>query len=412
MRGRRHRSHRQTARDKQRSVAPFAALVLFVAVCVAACSSSPLAKYRGDANHQQPAHVVSAVRRTTTSAPDSTTTSAPASTTTTLPPLAVVNVDPRDNARKVAPSTPVVITYNRPPGRPISYPTISPVTPGQWSRSGPAEVVFKPAGYWRPGMTYRVALSALGGKSTTIKFTTRLPSTLALQQYLAMLGYLPLRFTPAGYVPNRTAVLKREPPSPSRVPQVPTNGVFTWAFPGVPTSLWAQWHRGQPNVVTEAAVMQFEIAEGLAPDGDPGPLVWHALLKAVAERQMDTNPYDYVIVSESVPETLSVWQDGKFVFKTFTNTGVPGAATPQGTWPVAYKQNPNLMKGCDPNGPCYSVWVAYASYFLPSLGDAIHAYPRASYGYPQSNGCVEVPPWQGAIVYGYDPVGTLVSVTS
>ena len=310
MRGRRQRSHRQTARDKQRSAAPFTALVLIVAVCVAACSSSPLAKHRGDANHQQPAHAVSAVRRTTTSAP--------ASTTTTLPPLAVVNVDPRDNARKVAPSTPVIITYNRPPGRPISYPTISPVTPGQWSRSGPAEVVFKPAGYWRPGTTYRVALSVPGGKSTTVKFTTRLPSTLALQQYLAMLGYLPLRFTPAGYVLNRRAVLKREPPSPSRVPQVPTNGVFTWAFPGVPTSLWAQWHRGQPNVVTETAVMQFEIAEGLAPDGDPGPLVWHALLKAVV----------------------------------------------------------------------------------------------ASYGYPQSNGCVEIPPWQGAIVYGYDPVGTLVSVTS
>ena len=125
---------------------------------------------------------------------------------------------------------------------------------------------------------------------------------------------------------------------------------------------------------------------------------------------MDTKPYDYV--SESVPETLSVWQDGKLVFKTFTNTGVPGAAAPQGTWPVAYKQNPNLMKGCDPNRSCYAVWVAYASYFLPSLGDAIHAYPRAGYGYPQSNGCVEVPLWQGAIVYGYDPVGTLVTVTS
>jgi hypothetical protein len=71
-----------------------------------------------------------------------------------------------------------------------------------------------------------------------------------------------------------------------------------------------------------------------------------------------------------------------------------------------------LMKGCDPNGSCYSVWVAYASYFLPSVGDAIHAYPRPGYGYPQSNGCVEVPPWQGAVVYGYDSVGTLVTVTS
>jgi hypothetical protein len=127
---------------------------------------------------------------------------------------------------------------------------------------------------------------------------------------------------------------------------------------------------------------------------------------------MDAGPYNYLIVSESLPETLYVWQDGKFAYSTLTNTGVPGAATPQGTWPVAYKQNPNLMKGCDVNGFCYSVWVAYASYFLPSVGDAVHGYPRYSYGYPQSNGCVEVAPSQGAMVYRYDPVGTLVTVSS
>ena len=68
-----------------------------------------------------------------------------------------------------------------------------------------------------------------------VKFTTRLPSTLALQQYLAMLGYLPLRFTPVHDFPNHRAVLTGEPASPSRVPQVPTDWVFTWAYPGIPT---------------------------------------------------------------------------------------------------------------------------------------------------------------------------------
>jgi L,D-transpeptidase catalytic domain len=158
--------------------------------------------------------------------------------------------------------------------------------------------------------------------------------------------------------------------------------------------------------------MQFEMAEGMVPDGVVGTAVWHGLLDAVAKRQMNASPYNYVVVSESLPETLYVWQDGKFIYNTLTNTGVPGAYTPQGTWPVVYKQNPNLMKGCDVNGYCYSVWVAYASYFLPSVGDAIHAYPRYGYGYPQSNGCVEVEPSQGAVVYGYDPVGTLVTVSS
>lgn len=227
-----------------------------------------------------------------------------------------------------------------------------------------------------------------------------------------MLGYLPLRFTPTGDIPNRKAVLDKEPGQADLVPQTPAAGTFTWAYADIPTQLFEQWHRAQPNVVTTGAVMEFEEANDLGPDGDAGMLVWRALLRDIAKRAMDPLPYNYVLVSEALPETLYVWQNGKFVYNTLVNTGVDGANTPLGTSPVAYKQNPNLMKGCDVDGYCYSVWVNYASYFLPDIGDAIHAYPRASYGYPQSNGCVEVSESQGAIVYGYDPVGTLVTVTS
>ena len=390
------------------SPVPRAVFALIVAAGFTACSPLAVTKTRGAASLPTRARDPSTIGQTTTSTTASSTT---ASSTTTLPPLAVVKTAPARNASNTGPSAPIVITYNRSPGGAASLPTISPITSGRWLRAGTSELVFKPAGYWDPGTTYRVSVPVPGAKSTMLKFTTRLPSMLVLQQYLAILGYLPLRFTPTGDVPNRKAVLKREPSSPNLVPQVESAGVFTWAYPSTPMSLWAQWHRARPNVVTSAAVMQFETAQGLAPDGDAGPLVWRSLLKAIAERQMSTSPYDYVIVSESLPETLSIWQSGKFVFKTLTNTGVPGAATPKGTWPVAYKQNPNLMKGCDTNGSCYSVWVAYASYFLPSVGDAIHAYPRPGYGYPQSNGCVEVPPSEGAVVYGYDPVGTLVTVT-
>jgi len=43
-------------------------------------------------------------------------------------------------------------------------------------------------------------------------------------------------------------------------------------------------------------------------------------------------------------------------------------------------------------------------------GDAVHGYPRASYGWPQSNGCVELPISNAQFVWGMDPIGTLVTV--
>jgi peptidoglycan hydrolase-like protein with peptidoglycan-binding domain len=337
----------------------------------------------------------------------------PLATTTTNVPLPpdVVKVSPRDRATGVAFRAPVVVTYRTPPGLGTPLPTVAPSAPGQWALSG-NRLTFVPTGYWQLGTTYRVTIPVNGASPVVVKFSTGLPSLLLLQQYLAMLGYLPLRFTPTGGPANREAALRREPTHPGLLPVVPMAGSFTWAYPGTPVSLQEQWQPGRLNEVTTGAVMQFEMAQGLVPDGVAGPTVWHALVDAVAKRQMNTSPYNYVIVSESLPETLYVWQDGRFVYNTLANTGVPGAWTPQGTWPVSYKQNPNLMKGCDIDGYCYSVWVAYASYFLPSVGDAIHAYPRYGYGYPQSNGCVEIDPSAGPVVYGYDPVGTLVTVSS
>ena len=408
-------------------------LILAAAASLSACGSlATVAVHNagtagatdGQAQRATPPNAVPTAARSAkpTTATTRTATTKPAPTTTTLPLLSVAKFAPVDaateaqvltgKAQGVASTTPLSITYNRAPWHGYPMPTISPAMPGKWSQAAPNKLAFEPAGYWQPGTTYTVSVPVAAGAKTKFKFTTQLPPVLVLQQYLAMLGYLPLRFTPTGDIPNRKAVLAKEPANPYLVPQAPLSGVFTWAYADVPTQLWAQWHRAQPNVMTTSAVMEFEDANGLAPDGQPGPLVWHALLQDIAKRATDPNPYNYVIVSEALPETLYVWQDGKFVYNTLTNTGVNGANTPLGTWPVAYKQNPNLMKGCDVNGSCYRVWVKYASYFLPTIGDAIHAYPRASYGFPQSNGCVEVPESQGAVVYSYDPVGTLVTVTS
>ncbi len=48
------------------------------------------------------------------------------------------------------------------------------------------------------------------------------------------------------------------------------------------------------------------------------------------------------------------------------------------------------MTGTDPDGVHYvAPDVPWVNYF--NGGDAVHGYPRASYGFPQSNGCVELP---------------------
>ena len=40
----------------------------------------------------------------------------------------------------------------------------------------------------------------------------------------------------------------------------------------------------------------------------------------------------------------------------------------------------------------------------------MHGFIRASYGYPQSLGCVELPYAAAAVVFKYDNIGTLVTV--
>jgi hypothetical protein len=67
------------------------------------------------------------------------------------------------------------------------------------------------------------------------------------------------------------------------------------------------------------------------------------------------------------------------------------------------------MKGTNTDGSTYNdPNVPYASYF--NGGDALHGFIRASYGSPQSNGCVEMSYADAALVWPLTPIGTLVTV--
>ena len=69
------------------------------------------------------------------------------------------------------------------------------------------------------------------------------------------------------------------------------------------------------------------------------------------------------------------------------------------------------MSGTNPDGTHYNdPGIRWISYFHG--GDALHAFPRASFGTPQSLGCVELPLAAAGEIWPYTPIGTLVTIES
>jgi lipoprotein-anchoring transpeptidase ErfK/SrfK len=125
---------------------------------------------------------------------------------------------------------------------------------------------------------------------------------------------------------------------------------------------------------------------------------------------VDSAPYNYVFVSKTLPETTTVYSNGAAVYSTRANTGVAGAPTADGTFPVYLRYKVTTMSGTNPDGSKYvDPGIPWVSYF--NGGDALHGFVRGSYGYPQSDGCVEMPPANAAVVYPLTPIGTLVTVS-
>jgi lipoprotein-anchoring transpeptidase ErfK/SrfK len=126
--------------------------------------------------------------------------------------------------------------------------------------------------------------------------------------------------------------------------------------------------------------------------------------------QADRQPYDYLEVSEAGSEALSVWRDGRIIYTTPCNTGIAAAPTMPGIYPVYARYLSTTMSGTSPDGtPYHDPGIPYVAYF--NGGDAVHGFRRAQYGFPQSLGCVELPYASAAVVFTYDPIGTLVGIS-
>jgi peptidoglycan hydrolase-like protein with peptidoglycan-binding domain len=324
------------------------------------------------------------------------------------PALRVVSISPSSGERDVNGAGNITVTYNQPLPATAPLPTLSPAIAGSWQRTGDA-VIFRPTTGFPTGTQVTVTAAGAAGSSTrseSASFKTGKYSTLRLQEILAQLGYLPLTWTPAasaGGVNTASAAAQLS------AAYAPPAGAFQWQ-PGYPAHLRSFWEQGQANTLDRGAIMGFEADHGLPVDGTAGSAVWKALLTAAAADKLNTHGYSYAIVSERLPETLTIWHDGRKVFSAPANTGISVSPTVTGTFPVYEKLAFQIMSGTNPDGSHYADPVSWVSYF--NGGDAVHYFVRGSYGSPQSLGCVELPYSAAKQAYPYLPYGTLVTVTA
>ena len=186
-------------------------------------------------------------------------------------------------------------------------------------------------------------------------------------------------------------------------------GTFVWRFASLPSTLKPLWSVGTDNVIVEGALMSFQSDHDLTTTGAMDTLTWHALVGAAIQKRFDPTNYSYVDVNKNLPETATLYINGKVIFQTDVNTGITAAPTGNGTFPVYSRFTTTTMSGTLPDGQTYrDTGIPWVSYFHG--GDALHGFLRSQYGYPQSLGCVEMTYAHAAIVWGHTPIGTLVTV--
>jgi hypothetical protein len=303
---------------------------------------------------------------------------------------------------RVSPLAPLTLTFAQPVASVLGsrLPRLEPAMPGRWEQVDSHTLTFHSAGLGLGvGGTELVRVPG-----RTIAWHVAAGSTLRLQELLARLGYLPVRWSSA-------STSSATPASEVAAAVSPPHGTFSWHYPQTPTSLRTLWKPGAWNVVTQGAVMRFENEHGMGTDGVAGPQVWRALMRDdLAGRRYDGG-YSYVFVHETLPQSLTLWHAGRVVLTSPGNTGIASAPTAQGTWPVFEHIPAGTMSGTNPDGSHYNdPGIRWISYFHG--GDALHEFPRASFGTPQSLGCVELPEAAAAAVWPYTPVGTLVTIES
>jgi hypothetical protein len=335
-------------------------------------------------------------------------------------PLKLESITPASGTSQVDGAAPITVSFNAPVAANSPDPTLQPPVPGSWSAIGD-DLIFTPDSALRPSTQETLDVpsgpagvrGADGGLLTSgasDRFSTGSYSSLRLAEILGQLGYLPMTWTQGVSGSNRQEMATVDGMDGSQESDAydPPAGTFTWES-GYPTSMQSLWTSNGQNEIVRGAVYAFQAQHGMTVDGDVTPGLWEALFKAVQAGDVNKVGYTYAIASQDVPETLTIWHNGQVVLHSLANTGIPASPTVNGTFPVYEKYYFQIMQGTNPDGSAYADPVYYVSYF--NGGDAVHYFPRGSYGFQQSLGCVELP-WDSARqAYPYLTYGSLVTVT-
>jgi peptidoglycan hydrolase-like protein with peptidoglycan-binding domain len=331
--------------------------------------------------------------------------------------LRVVSISPSNSADPVSASSPVRVVFSAPLAARSPRPVLSPRVAGRWQADGEDALVFTPDKPLPIGteVTLRVPAGRSGMRSASgaalaspaaAVFQAGGRTTLRLEALLSQLGYMPLTFTP-----DNGSGLTGQPGSGAvTVSSIRPSlaGAFSW-LGSYPAALTSQWQPGQPGVILTGAIMAFQSDHGLPMTGTASRALWPALLTAIELGQHNPNGYTFALASKAAPNTLTVWHDGVIVARTLANTGAAASPTPDGTWPVYLRRRSQIMRGLTANGKPYADPAQFIAYFSGNY--AVHYMARASYGTPQSQGCVELPLSQAREVWPYLSYGSLVTVT-
>ncbi len=230
------------------------------------------------------------------------------------------------------------------------------------------------------------------------------------------------------------------------------------------------WNPQNPFI--RGAIIQFERQNGIlgprgVSEGTEHPDVIRALFSKAARKNHYAWEWVYVTKGQGTSqlEQLHIWERGLhfvpasfgdkskafavrngWIWGTVVNTGVMGA-TPNGTWPIYQRLPSTTMRGVFPvpisqgeynalAGQEVPQWsgstlmqparglmnghlVRWQPYDDPDIlwvnyfdnGRGIHYYPRASYGFPQSAGCVEQPYHSAPITYKLLHYGVPVTIS-